>query len=212
VPILELVETVRDRAQQFLTGHPELVSLIDDIDEVFADVHQLPSFAGEPALPFLGVARASFRAAAQLAAGGQLAPSFLASRGALEAAIVGWFLQLRPELLASWDARVDSDEAKRIVREMFRIADLREALRGANAAVERQFGIAYDKTLNFGIEPDSGSPLELRHAVYGATFSALMALFVFLVAFPQSFAAAGLPERLVALVDRLTACFPADAR
>ncbi|MCU1347772.1 MAG: hypothetical protein JWO56_802 [Acidobacteria bacterium] len=210
--IVETVGEASRRSLQFLGAHPELATLIDDIDAVYADVRQLPALAGEPALAFLGVSESSFLAAAQLAAGGQVAPSFMASRGALEAAIIGWYLQPRPELVAIWNARVANDEAKRVVREAIHIPDLRSALRSANAAVERQFGIAYDKTLNFAAEPDSGSSLEVRHAVYGAAYSALMSLFVFLVAFPQIFAGAGLPERLMALADRLTACFPEDTR
>lgn len=211
MPIIGFIDAVHDRSRLFLAAHGELGSLIDDIDAVYADVRSLPSLSAEPALAFLGVSEDSFLAAAQLATGGQLAPSFMASRGALEAAIIGWYLHLHPELLPIWNARVESDEARRLVRDSIRIPDLRDALRNANAAVERQFGIAYDKTLNFAAEPHSDSPLEIRHAVYGATFSAVMSLFVFLVAFPQVFAAAALPERLVALADRLTACFPQTA-
>jgi hypothetical protein len=212
VPITDFVDTAHANAQLFLREHPELATLIDDVHAVFTDVRALPALAGEPALAFLGVSESAFLAAAQQAAGGQLPPSFLASRGALEAALIGWYVQLRPQLLAVWNARTEGEEAQRLVRETFRIDDLRETLREANAAVARQFGIAYDKTLNYGAELPAGVAIEVRHAVYSATFSALMSLFVFLVAFPQVFTAAALPERLVALADRLTTCFPADER
>jgi hypothetical protein len=212
VPITDLLDTAHSNAHLFLSEHPELAALIDDVHAVFVDVRELPALATEPALAFLGVSEGAFLSAAQQAASGQLPPSFLASRGALEAALIGWYVQLRPQLLAVWNARTEGEEAARLVREAFRIDDLREALREANAAVARQFGIAYDKTLNYGAELPSGIAIEVRHAVYVATFSALMSLFVFLVAFPQVFTAAALPERLVALADRLTECFPAAER
>ena len=198
MPITNLLDDAHANALLFVREHPELATLIDDVHAVFVDVRALPTLAAEPALAFLGVSESAFLAAAQLAASGQLPPSFLASRGALEAALIGWYVQLRPQLLAVWNARTDGEEAER--------------LREANAAVARQFGIAYDKTLNYGAEPPAGVAIEVRHAVYSATFSALMSLFVFLVAFPQVLTAAGVAERLVALADRLTTCFPADQR
>lgn len=210
MPITDLLDDAHANALLFLREHPELAALIDDVSAVFTDVRALPSLAHEPALAFLGVAESAFLAAAQQAASGQLPPSFLASRGGLEAALIGWYVQLRPQLLTVWNARTDGEEAARAVRETFRIDDLRDALRDANAAVARQFGIAYDKTLNYGAELPAGLAIEVRHAVYSATFSALMSLFVFLVAFPQILTAAGVAERLVALADRLTECFPQE--
>lgn len=212
MPITDLLDDAHANALLFFREHPELAALVDDVRAVFADVRALPTLAAEPALNFLGVSETAFAAAAQQAASGQLPPSFLASRGALEAALIGWTVQQRPELLAVWNTRTEGDEAERRVREAFRIDDLRDALREANAAVARQFGIAYDKTLNYGAELPQGLAIEVRHAVYAATFSALMSLFVFLVAFPQVLTAAGVAERLVALADRLTTCFPEDAR
>lgn len=216
------IRGVHGNSQISLGEYPREAALLQRVSDTFTDLLAIPELEAHGAMIFVGMAHADYLAAAQLASGGQLPPSYMASRGCLEAAIYGWWVASRPELLKIWSSRHEDDAARNAVKKSFKMVDMREALRTAAPAVENQFGIAYENAIDLGAHPNSlvlwtnlGEAAEndarefmyvnlethsLTQALRVAAFSGITGLVVLQWAFRDIYISAGLPQRLVELL------------
>ena len=88
----------------------------------------------------------------------------MASRGTLEAALYGWWVNKRPELKTIWSNRDESEHAKKLVRDSFKVADIRAALKADQPAFANQFGVAYEATIDMGAHPNEATLDQLDRA------------------------------------------------
>ncbi len=212
-------------SSSYLQKNPEVTSLLQDVDIAYAEVLTLPSLQEHGPLLFAAMAHATFLASVQLSTSGQLPPSYMASRGILEASIYGWWVNSRPELKAVWSNRDESEETKRLVKNSFKIGDIMRALGAHSAPLENQFRLAYEFTIEMGAHPNSGAfwsnltkplddldgdsiflylnqePIVQKFAVLSAAFSAVTGLLLFLDAHRSAFGATDLPQRIPRSTD-----------
>jgi hypothetical protein len=222
----EYVDGTRSNSRSFLQNQRELRSLLQDVSSSFARLISQPAIANDGATLFVAIAHSSYLAAMQLATGGQLPPSYMASRGVLEAALYGWYVTFKPELKAVWSARHQDEESKKLVKKSFKIVDMRDALRAVSVDIENQFSVAYDHTIDLGAHPNSlvmvtnltGEDLdgnqtfqyvnlesEARNlAVQTAAHSGITALLMFCLAFRAQVRETSAPNEAIALQSRLS--------
>jgi hypothetical protein len=223
------IDGTRANSRAYLEANPAAASLLHDIESTFPDVLGLPSLAARGPLMFLAMAHATYLSAVALSTSGQLPASYMASRGILEASIYAWWTSKRPELKAVWSNRDDSPEAEKLVRNSFKIGDIRVALKENMPAFENQFGIAYDQTISMGAHPNAAAlwtnmtdPDENGDSTYlyintdaparpsavlTAAFCALTGLTISLDTFPELLGT-DVPGRIVELTGRCTEVLP----
>lgn len=153
--LAEAIDGTHGNSRKYLDEHPEIAGLLQDIENVYADLLSLPALAIHGPILFVAMTHATYLAAVQLSTSGQLPPSYMASRGVLEASIYGWWVNERPELKKIWSNREESEEAKELVKNSFKIGDIRKALKAKRPAFENQFGIAYERTIDMGAHPNA---------------------------------------------------------
>lgn len=222
----DYIDGTRSNSRSFLLSEPPLKTLLQDVSSAFARLISQPALATDGAALFIAIAHASYLAATQLATSGQLPPSYMASRGVLEAALYGWYVTVKPELKTVWSARHQNEESRKLVKRSFKIIDMRDALRAVSADIENQFSVAYDHTIDLGAHPNSlvmvtnltdedadGSRTfqyinlerEARNlAVQTAAHSGITALLMFSLAFRNQLGASSAPTEAIALQSRLS--------
>jgi hypothetical protein len=137
----------------------------------------------------------------------------------------------RPELKSIWSNRDESEDAKNLVKNSFKIGDIRAALKAAQPAFEHQFGVAYERTIDMGAHPNAAALwtnmtdpdangestyLYINNeqpaqpvAVLAAAFCAVTALTLFLDAFADALRPTPIPARVLNLTSRVVALLPA---
>jgi hypothetical protein len=218
---------VHRNSQNFLVGKRELASLAQDISDSFAKALHLPSIQSNAAIAFLAMSHASYLAAVQLSSSGQLPASYMASRGTLEGALYGWYVNEKPQLKQVWSTRHHDDAARRMVRESFKIGEIRTALRQTDKSVEAQFATAYETAIDLGAHPNSlvlftnltvpdpqggqtfqyvnTEPATQELAILTSAHAGVTALILFGIAFRTEFAGTEVPSVVLSLQQRLFA-------
>lgn len=229
-PLAEFIDGMHGNSRNYLRANTPIAALLQDVENTYADVLNIPTLATHGPILFVAMAHATFLAAIQLSTSGQLPPSYMASRGVLEASIYGWWVNKRPELKKIWSNRDESEEAKKLVKNSFKIGDIRAALKAEQPAFEHQFGTAYEATIDMGAHPNAAalwtnmtdqdehgestyqyinleSPAQTT-AVQAAAFSGLTALTLFVDAFREALRPTPLPAQIMTATQRLIAMFP----
>ncbi len=99
-------------------------------------------------------AHASYLAAVRLALATQACESFMAQRGALEAAVYSEYIANNKEASTKWLNRNDSDTALGQMRREFRIGPIMEELKGRDLRVGRAIRTLYEITIDWGAHPN----------------------------------------------------------
>jgi hypothetical protein len=229
-PLPNVLDGTHGNSRHYLDAHPTIAALLQNIETTYAELLSLPALATHGPIVFVGMSHATYLASVQLSTSGQLPPSYMASRGILEASIYGWWVNHRPELKAIWSNRDESAEAKKLVKNSFKMVDIRAALKAAQPAFDHQFGTAYEHTIDMGAHPNAGAlwtnmtdpdengestylyinPEEPAQdvAVLTAAFSAVTGMTLFLDAFHEALIPAGFLPHLLELTDRTVALLP----
>lgn len=230
VEFTEFLDGIHGNSRKYLNEREAFTTLLQQISQTYEDVLALRPLTHRGPILFTAMAHASYLASVQLSTSGQLPTSYMASRGTLEASIYGWWVNKRPELKKIWSSRHESEAAKQLVKNSFKIGEIRTALRRQQPAIEHQFGDVYDRTIDMGAHPNSlalwtnmtepddegmrtwqyVNPEEPARtgAVQTAAFSGLTGLTVFLDAFADAFRPTLIPAKIVNLTQRLFELFP----
>lgn len=226
-PLLEVVDGTHGNSRNYLAENLPVAGLLQDIENTYADLLSVPALTKHGPILFVAMSHATYLAAVQLSTSGQLPPSYMASRGILEASIYGWWVNERPELKKIWSNRDESEAAKNLVKNSFKIGDIRKALKAKTPAFENQFGIAYERTIDMGAHPNAAAlwtnmtdPDENGESTYlyinqerpaqpvavlTSAFSAVTGLVLFLDAFRDALIATAFPQRISDLTGRTVA-------
>ncbi len=229
-PLIDVIDGTHGNSRNYLDENPEIAGLLQDIENVYAELLSLPALTKHGPLIFVAMTHATYLAAVQLSTSGQLPPSYMTSRGVLEASIYGWWVNERPELKKIWSNRDESEEARQLVKNSFKIGDIRKALKAKRPAFENQFGKAYKRTIDLGAHPNAAShwtnmtdPDENRESTYlyinqehpaqrvavlTSASCAVTALVLFLDAFKDSLITTSLPHRITDFLGRTVALLP----
>jgi hypothetical protein len=139
-----------------LVSLPKYAEVLRAIDDAFEKgLSHLGSTTHEGTALFAAMSHAAFLSAVQLAASGQLPPSYMVTRGCVEDAIYAFFLYHHTELKGVWSARQASSDAKKKVRAEFTIVRMKRFLAKKNTALAEQFEIVYDATIDLGAHPNA---------------------------------------------------------
>lgn len=228
--LTEFLDGTHGNSRNYLDENPAVGSLLQDIENTYAELLSVPALATHGPILFVAMSHATYLAAVQLSTSGQLPPSYMASRGVLEAALYGWWVNKRPELKAIWSNRDESEAAKKLVRNSFKIGKIRAALKIDQPASENQFGTAYERTIDMGAHPNAAALwtnmtdqdengestyLYINQekpaqpvAVLTTAFSAVTSMALFLDAFRDALIPAGFPPHLLDLTNRVVALLP----
>jgi hypothetical protein len=221
----EYVDGVHGNSKNVLVRFKPHLVLLTTIESAYTDVLPTLSGGGEGTAIFVAMSHAAFLAGVQLATGGQLPPSFMVYRGALENALYGFYLFSHPELKTVWMARHDSETAKKKVRDEFPIGRMKRFLQEKSAAIGDQFSLVYDTTIDLGAHPNALaftshltpvpgstdhiwqyinlSPVDVAFALRVGAMAGLNALNIFNLMFPEQFASSGAGALLFNSHDQL---------
>jgi hypothetical protein len=145
-----------------LEQHSTFINYIDKIDGLFRKLISV-EMKGDPITATLFMnAHASFLAASRLAISGQLPPTFMTLRGALESALFGLIASQNGEIRAVWLNRDQNLDRSR------RLYTARNGLKLLKNDPNLQAGAteAYELTIEFGAHPNARSVI--AHLTLGA--------------------------------------------
>jgi hypothetical protein len=137
-----------------LKSLPNYATLLRTVDRAFVKGLEHLGGTREGTVLFAAMSHATFLAAVQAAASGQLPPAYMIMRGCVENAIYGHFLFHHRELKSVWSSRNASPEAKKRVRQEFTIGRMKTFLAEKDVHLAEQFGIIYDSTIDLGAHPN----------------------------------------------------------
>jgi hypothetical protein len=144
----------------FHNKKPEYERLLG-IDRVFATLIASCVYGEEWFVAFFLIrAHSCFRAAVQLAIGGQVPESYPLMRSCLENALYGFYLSRNPASRETWLRRHDSDESKKKVKREFQIRRLLEELRKVDASEAKRADKLYERTIDFGGHPNERAVMQ----------------------------------------------------
>ena len=106
---------------------------------------------------FLFRAHSSFLASVQLSTSGQLPEAYMVQRGCLEDSLYGLYFHKHPELRETWLRRHDNKQAKRKVKNVFRISILMELLKSIDPKLGDIIHNHYEQTIDYGAHTNERS-------------------------------------------------------
>ena len=132
--------------------------LLVSIDRHFLNIASNLSRSASILSPLLLMrSHAFYRAASQLAAGGQIAESFCLLRACLECALYCLHIHKDEPLGEAWLRRHDDDSSRKLVRNEFAYGKLIHTLRDVDPKLGETVGILYERTIDFGGHPNERS-------------------------------------------------------
>jgi hypothetical protein len=201
---------------------------IQEIDAAYVTFMDTLLNPDDPVAPlFVLQAHAAYRAAAGLAMSCQSSPAFMVMRGCLESSLYGLYFNRRFETFEMWTKRHDDDEARRRVKNEFKISRLKECLGEIDPQTNEVVGRLYEKTIDFGAHPNvaalagafratrgegrqqfkilylSTHPPTIRGTLKSVAQTGVCSLLIFRNAFPERFDLLGITETLRSLRQRL---------
>lgn len=169
---------------------------------------------------FLLRAHSSYLAGAQVALAGQLPETHMLLRGSIESCLYAFYFHQRPASRDTWLRRHDSDAARKLVRDEFKIAALFRLLKEQDKRLGAIGQELYDNSIDFGGHPNerslsqvlkvskdgaerhfhvnylTGHTVGMELCLRRSAQSGVFALKVFQQIFPDRYDLIGLSERL----------------
>jgi len=143
----------------FTHADRKIVRCLEELDELFrtgADATVSSGNDGELLLPyFLTRSHSAFLAGVRIVAGGQVAESYLLSRGCLEHALYAFFICDHPERALTWAKRVDGKVAARKCRDLFTAGNMKKCLVSKHEKLGVIASHLYDRTIQYGAPPNA---------------------------------------------------------
>ncbi|HUJ19313.1 MAG TPA: hypothetical protein VL197_15115 [Nitrospirota bacterium] len=128
---------------------------LSDIDTAFRKaIDSLLNTADWFAAFFLLRSHSSFLAGLSLSMSGQVPEGYACLRLALENSLYGFYLSKNPSSQITWLNRHESAEAKKKVRDEFKIRALLASLKTSNPAEGTVVEALYDRTIDYGAHPN----------------------------------------------------------
>jgi len=209
-PIVQLLSSINDLFMKYL--------------KVFSKLSEEATIASSPAA-FLARAYGCYLASVRISSSGQIAEAFVMFRACIENALYGYYINKRPELGNIWIERHQGKDAKKLVRDNFRIGAILGFLAEQEPKVGPWIKDMYDKSIDYGAHPNVYSiGLNLRyienerkdvmdifnsnaHILKPCLFAnvrfGLGCLSVFRLIYPEELRNHGVPEELKSLFNGL---------
>lgn len=136
-------------------GLPGDIRSLEDIHNAFVRFTELLNNTPEYFCAiFVLNAHSAFLAAVRLCLGCQLPEAFPLLRVSIESALYAHFLWRHPEYKDVWLDRMDNEESRTRVRQIFLVSRLMEELQSSNDRVHNNLKLAYDFTIDYGAHPN----------------------------------------------------------
>ncbi len=103
---------------------------------------------------FLFRSHSAYLAGVRLALSGQVPETYMVLRGSLECALYGLYIARKPLVREVWLRRDEDDEARKKVKQKFRISIVFEVLKLEDEKLRNIAGELYDRTIDYGGHPN----------------------------------------------------------
>ena len=110
---------------------------------------------------FLLRAHSTYLGGVHLALAGQVPEAYMLLRGSIENAVYGFYFHHTPDSQERWLRRHDSDHAKKVVKDEFRIAALLVLLKKHDERLGDVAQALYDRAIEFGGHPNARGLLQV---------------------------------------------------
>ncbi len=152
----DFIRMANDHSEEALNYYKKPVNFLSSVDALFIDFLKQAAGLSPPfSVLLLLNAHASYRSAVRLAFSGQLLPSFMSLRGAVESALYAHAMVADPKLVDIWNNRGADKKSRDKCRKAFSIGNMFQYLEGAH---EKFFADhvrdIYDSTIDFGAHPN----------------------------------------------------------
>ncbi len=152
--VTKYFETMRLNCFATFKYNRKFFDLIIEIDNIFNSIHQLPKAENDAPIFFFDIAHPSYLIAVQLASSGLVSETYMILRGMIEAALYGFYLYKKPELISVWLERHSSEDNKRELRNNIRIKEIIGLLTQTNQVVGDETNRVYEFYIDHGAHPN----------------------------------------------------------
>jgi hypothetical protein len=211
--------------------HERIVKLLSSINDLFMKYVQVfcklskeTNIESSPAA-FLARAYGCYIAAVRISSSGQSAEAFVMFRACIENALYGYYIEKQPELANIWVERHQSEEAEKLTKKNFRLADILDFLSKQEPQIGPYIKDMYDRSIDYGAHPNvysiglnlryienegkhvmdifNNDPYILKCCLLANARFGLGCVSVFRLIYPEELRSCGVPEELGRLFGRL---------
>lgn len=156
--LTSFIDLVRNNAYATFHNHKWAYGHLRDIDRAFLAV--LEGFSDPPdlaSIPLIYRAHASYRAAVQLAMGGQAAECYMVLRGVIEHVMYAHHIHLHPASFEIWQTRNEGPEQRKHCKREFAGYRIFTSLRDRDPNLAAKVTRMYERTIDYGAHPNQAS-------------------------------------------------------
>lgn len=153
--LTKYLDDAQHNAYAFFHNLPDEYRRLSDIDIAFRKaIDSLLNTADWFAAFFLLRSHSSFLTGLSLSMSGQVPEGYACLRLVLENSLYGFYLSKNPSSQVTWLNRHESADAKKKVRDEFKIRALLDSLKATSAAEGTVVEALYDRTIDYGAHPN----------------------------------------------------------
>lgn len=158
----QFIDAVRNNVYASFANLRPQYRRLAEIDAAFRLIADNLTNPGDWFVPlFLLRAHASYLGGVHLALAGQVPEAYMLLRGSVENAVYGFYFHHTPDSQERWLRRHDSDRAKKVVRDEFRIAALLVLLKKHDERLGYVAQTLYDGAIDLGGHPNERGLLQM---------------------------------------------------
>jgi len=166
-PLSGFIRTANENTARFFQTQPTNAFRLEELDGLFLKVAENLLNSVEVLANFLLFrAHSAFRASVRLTTAGQVYESYLLLRSCLEAGLYGLHVSRNREDALLWLDRDQSEEARKRMRDTFKIGVLLEEVGATDARLRDDVGRLYQLTIDLGGHPNPLGVLSMAEWIH----------------------------------------------
>lgn len=154
-PLSKFVQGTTENTYATFYNLKEWYNRLKDIHVAFSkaaeNMDRTPDFL---ASFFLFRSHSAYLAGVRLALSGQVPEAYMVLRGSLECALYGLYVARKPSVGEVWLRRDEDEQAKKKVKQEFKVASLFQVLDSEDQKLRKIAGDLYERTIDYGGHPN----------------------------------------------------------
>lgn len=201
--IINFMDTTEFNFKSISNSQVALIQKIKDIDLAYNKIFRVIHKSGHVLMPFfLARTHSLYLAAARIGLGGQLPEGYPLLRGVLEQALYAWHVFGDPDIEEKWLNRMDSPDAKKLMKKSFQLGPILASFRAQHADIGVKISELYENFIDYGAHPNVFGVLGENEITYDEKEVSLNVQYIygngtFLSLFIKDLARAGLGGLLI---------------